>query len=249
MGKAFLDHPVPFALAHQGGTDVAPGNTMAAFDHAVDLGYRYIETDVQATRDGVLVLFHDDELGPLTGAPGTVADHTWDELSALRIDGHPIPRLDALVARHPRIRLNLDPKSDDAVDPLIAFLAAGDIVDRVCIGSFSDARLDRIGEAVGPDLCRSPGPRGVALVLLRALVWPRPGSRFDALQIPSRRFGIPLSAPWLIRRLQRIGLQVHYWTINDRVEMERLFDAGADAVITDAVGLARDVLAERSRWS
>ncbi|MEM7341442.1 MAG: glycerophosphodiester phosphodiesterase family protein [Actinomycetota bacterium] len=248
MVKAFLNQPVPFAMAHQGGTDVAPGNTMAAFDHAVSLGYRYLETDVQATNDGVLVLFHDDELGPLTGGTGTVADHSWAELSALRIEGHPIPRLDELVDRHPDARLNLDPKNDGAVEPLITFLRERALVDQVCVGSFADARISRLSAALGPGLCRSPGPRGVAWVLVRAAVFRWGRSPVDALQIPTSQFGIPLTSGWLIRRIKRLGPQVHVWTVNDEAEMGRLLDNGADAIITDAVELCRTVLQARGAW-
>ncbi len=246
---AFLDHPVPFAIAHQGGTDVAPGNTEAAFQHAVALGYRYIETDVHATADGVLAVFHDDELGPLTGEEGSVADYTWAELSEFAVAGeHPIPRLDQIVERFPDIRFNVDPKSDGAVEPLIELIEDRDLGDRICVGSFSDARLARIRRAL-PELCSSPGPRGAVLSLFRAVLGIAVGQPYQALQIPTSVVGVPVTGRWLVGRYQRLGLQVHVWTINTEPEMRRLLDNGVDAIITDSVGLAKDVLVDRGQWS
>ena len=250
MQWRFLDAPTPLALAHQGGTDAAPGNTVAAFDHAYSLGYRYFETDVRVSSDGVLVVFHDDDTGPTTGETGTIEDRTWAQLQELRIgDGHRIARFDDLVERFDDVRWNIDPKDDSAVGPLVEAIGSNDLQDRVCVGSFSDRRLNEIGKRVGPALCRSPGPRGVALVLLAAIVgWRRWEPPYGCLQIPARYGFVPLAMPWLIRRVQRLGLQVHLWTINDRVEMIELLDRGADGIITDEVTLLRDVLRERGAW-
>ena len=122
----FLRSDLPLAFAHRGGALEAPENTMAAFGHAVDLGYRYIETDIQATRDGVAVVFHDDDLIRLTGRPEAVADLSWDDLKHVRVAGEPIPRLDELLAAWPDLRVNLEPKSDLAVEPMAqAIRAAG----------------------------------------------------------------------------------------------------------------------------
>ena len=139
-----------------------------------------------------------------------------------------------------------DPKADDAVDLLIEAIESRGAVDRVCIGSFSERRVRRVREAIGPRLCTSPGPTGLLKVLLAAVL--RPGWRppYGCVQIPPRARFLPLSSGWLIGRLQRMGLQVHYWTINDRDEMHRLLDRGADVIITDEIEILREVLAERA---
>lgn len=249
MRWSYLDNPTPFGLAHQGGYDVAPGNTEAAFAHARSLGYLHLETDVHRTSDGVLVAFHDDELEKLLGLPGAIEDYTWDELSEIRIDGeHPIPLMADLLARFPEGRFNIDPKQDDAVEPLIAVIREADAVDRVCVGSFSDDRIRRVREALGPGLCTSPGPVGVVKVLAAALVWPRWKPPYACLQIPTRRYRIPLDLGFLIRRVHALGVQVHYWTINDEAEMRRLLDLGADAIITDEVTRLKRVLTDRGVW-
>lgn len=247
MCAGFLDQPVPFGIAHQGGHEVAPGNTMAAFEHAVALGYRYIETDVQVTADGVLVVYHDDDLAPGTGRPRRIGDLSWEEVSQLRVGGeHPIPRFDDVVERFADVRFNVEPKNDASVDPLVAAIGRHDLLSRICVGSFSDRRLARMRSAVGPGLCRSPGPVATGAILLAAVVWPRWRPPYAALQIPRRQWGIPLVNRWIVGRYHRMGLQVHVWTINDEHEMRRLFDDGVDAIMSDKVSTLRRVLDE---WS
>lgn len=251
MRWRFLDDTsTPFGFAHQGGDETAPGNTLASFGHAVSLGYRYIETDVQVTSDGVLVIYHDDDLEAGTGVAGRIDDMTWPEVAELRVgDGHSLARFDDVVERFPDVRFNIEPKTDRSVGALVESIERLDLADRVCIGSFDDRRLRRARKALGPDVCMSPGPIGVGIVLLAALVWPRWRSPFGALQLPPKVWILPLAHPWLVGRLHRMGLQVHIWTINTAEEMGELLDAGVDAIMTDKVSILRDVLQARDEWS
>lgn len=250
MAWSFLDVETPFGLAHRGGNGPAPENTVAAFTRATELGYRYLETDVHRTADGVLVAFHDDELERVAGLPGQISDYSWDRLSEVRLEGeHPIPRLSDLLETFPDARFNIDPKADDAVDPLIEIISRYGALPRVCIGSFSEDRISRMRAALGPELCTSPGPLGVVKVLVAAILglsWTPP---YGCLQIPTSNYRIPLDSAWLIGRVKRLGLQVHFWTINDEAEMRRLLDRGADAVITDETEVLKRVLQDLGAWS
>ena len=249
MAWSFLDTSVPFGFAHQGGDEQAPGNTMAAFDHAVSLGYRYLETDVQATADGVLVVFHDDDLARLAGVDARVEDLTWADLRELRVGGsHPIPRFDEVVERFAAQRFNIDPKAGSAVGPLVEAIRRHDLTDRVMIGSFNDRRIRDVRAGVDADLATSPGPLGLIGVLLRALVMPWWRTGYAAVQIPVRYGFVPLATSFLIRRYHRLGLQVHVWTINDEEEMADLFDRGVDAIISDRPTALRRVLRARGAW-
>ena len=73
----FLNHNGILAFAHRGDQESGPENTMIAFEGAVRLGFEYIETDVQATSDGVLVTFHDDNLERVTDQTGRIDQITW----------------------------------------------------------------------------------------------------------------------------------------------------------------------------
>src|SRR5258708_34853991 len=103
MATAFLDHPRPLAFAHRGGAAHAPENSWRAFDHAVGLGYGYLETDLQATADGVLVAFHDRTLDRVTGRPGRIARMSHRDLSGALIGGaRAVPPREGILAARPR---------------------------------------------------------------------------------------------------------------------------------------------------
>ena len=169
--QPFLGLEGPLAIAHRGGGAERPENTMAAFEHAVGLGYRCIEMDVRATRDGVVVVYHDEQLDRLTGHAGPLAARSWRELAVLRVrDAEPIARLDDVLAAWPDLRLIIDPKSDDVVGPLIEVLRRANARQRVCVGSFSSRRLRWIRtDAPG---CTSCGP--LEALWLRAQSWGLP---------------------------------------------------------------------------
>jgi glycerophosphoryl diester phosphodiesterase len=247
----FLDWPGPLAFAHQGAhfDGVAGENTMASFEAAVALGYRYLETDAHATSDGVLVAFHDDHLDRLTDRSGLIADLPWAEVKAARVrDRHEIPLLEDLLTAWPDVRINIDPKHDGAVDPLIDLIRRTGTIHRVCIGAFSDARLARVQAELGDQVCTSMGPRQVGRLVAasRGL----PAGRFTAacVQVPVRRAGVTLVTGRFVATAHRRDLQVHVWTINEAAEMHRLFDLGVDGLMTDRPDVLKAVLEERGTW-
>ncbi len=248
----YLDHHRPLAIAHRGGTESAPENTVAAFRAATELGFGYLETDVHLTSDGVLVAFHDDELDRVTDSSGVLADLPWSEVSAARIGGtEPIPTLDELLEEFPDARFNIDPKSDHVVVALVAALRRHDAVQRVCIGAFSDGRLRRLRSLLGPDLCTAAGPREIAALVGAAKVGRAerqavPGYR--CLQVPVRHLKVEIITPALIGAAHALGRQVHVWTIDDPAEMHRLLDLGVDGILTDRPSVLRAVLQERGSW-
>ena len=252
-----LDHPGPVPIAHRGGSAVWPQNTMAAFEGAVRLGYRFLETDVQATSDGVLAVFHDDELAPLSDRRGRISDMTWAEVSQARVDGEPIPRLEDLLDAFNDVRISIDPKTDASVEPLIAALRRPGVLDRVCVGSFSDARLARMDEAFGDSVCLSFSPREIARLRLLSATGVRRAPRRRGhgrpfrgriASIPLRQGVIPLATRRLIDYAHHLQLAVYVWTIDDPVEMERLLDIGVDGIMTDEPKVLAEVMAARGLW-
>jgi len=252
-GYRFLDGPTPLAIAHRGVAPDGVENSMVAFERAVRLGYRYLETDVRISRDGVLVAFHDPTLRRTTGRRGYVAALPWAELARARIRGRePIPRLEDVLGAWPDLRIILDVKASAAVLPLADLLRRTGAVERVCVGAFSDTRLRRIRAAVGPRLATSMGPREVFRLRLASLRATGPDARCNGVpcvQVPPRLGAIAVLDGRFVTVAHRRGLQVHAWTINDRTEMARLLDLGVDGIMTDRAEVLRDVLRDRGQWS
>lgn len=247
----FLDWPGPLAFAHQGAhSPDGPGeNTMAAFEAAVRQGYRYLETDAHATADGVLVAFHDDRLDRLTDRTGLIGDLPWAEVRAARVRGRDeIPLLEDLLTAWPDVRVNIDPKHDAAVDPLVELIERTGTVDRVCIGSFSDRRLARIRARLGPRICTSMGPRQVARLVAASRGLPAGSFSAACVQVPTKRGPVPLVTDRFLAAAHQRGLQVHVWTIDDPDEMHRLLDMGVDGIMTDRTEVLRSVLVDRGQW-
>jgi len=246
---AFLDWPGPIPFAHRGGASEVPENTLPAFEHAVGLGYRYIETDVHVTADGVLLAFHDDVLDRVTDRTGVIGELPWSEVRQARVDGvEPIPLLEDLLGTWPALRVNIDPKHDEAVDPLVEVLRRTAAVDRVCVGAFSDERLARVRTAL-PGICTSLGPVG-SLQLGLAASGAQEVDDLEApcAQLPPTYGDTPVVTAELVAEAHRRGMQVHVWTIDDRDEMVQLLDLGVDGLMTDRPALLKDVLVERKQW-
>ncbi|MCB0970095.1 MAG: glycerophosphodiester phosphodiesterase [Acidimicrobiales bacterium] len=245
----FLDHPGPLAFAHRGGASEWPENTMPAFEGAVALGYRWIETDAHVTADGICLAFHDEVLDRVTDRTGVIAELPYREVRQARVDGRePIPLMEDLLAAFDEVRINIDPKHDAAVDPLAAVIERAGATDRVCIGSFSDRRIARLQELLGPRLCTSLGPKGIARVRGASIGLP-PGDLPGAcVQVPTHVKGVPLVDRRFVERTHALGLQVHVWTIDDPDEMHALLDLGVDGIMTDRPAVLRDVLRSRGAW-
>ncbi len=254
--RLYLDHTGVLAFAHRGGAfhPEVEGleNTMAAFRHAVELGYLYLETDVHVTADGVLLAFHDDVLDRVTDRTGRICETSYADVQAALIGGlERVPTLSQLFEAFPTTRFNIDVKSAGAVPALVDFISAHEAWDRVLVGSFSRERLTEFRRLTGRRVATSAHPLEVAAYVLSpnaALArWLTPG-RPDALQIPHRRGRITVATRGLIRRAHANGLQVHVWTIDDPAEMSELLDRGVDGLISDRTDILSDVLRSRGQW-
>jgi glycerophosphoryl diester phosphodiesterase len=249
---AFLDQPGPVAFAHRGGAAHHPENSWPAFEHAVNLGYRYLETDAHATADGVLVAFHDHTLDRTTDRSGRIARMPHREVAAARIAGRePIPVLEDLLAAFPDTRFNIDVKEAPVAGLLARVLTRANAWDRVCICSFSSRRLRATRRALARPVCMALSPAALAAVRMSrnlagsgAVLARRLASEgMRCAQVPAA-----VATRGFVRRAHALGLQVHVWTVNDRTEMTCLLDLGADGIMTDETVLLRDVLAGRGQW-
>ena len=252
----YLDSPRPLAMAHRGGAfhPEIEGleNTLAAFRHAVDLGYRYLETDVHVTSDGVLLAFHDEVLDRVTDRVGSLAETSYAQVQQALIGGTElVPSLGELFDAFPAAHFNIDLKSAGAVPALVRFIEERDAWDRVLVGSFSLRRMRAFRRASGGRVATSAQPLEVAAYLLsptarvaRLLTPGRPA----ALQVPVRRGPLRVVTRGLLRRAHAAGLDVHVWTVDDPDEIADLLDRGVDGIITDRTDIRRAVLQARGEW-
>ncbi len=247
----YLDVEGPIAFAHRGGAGSYPENTLRAFRHAVSLGFTHVETDVHATADGVAVAFHDDSLDRVTEGRGAIAEMPWQQVRHALVNGtDPILRLDELLEALPGTRINLDPKSDAAVEPLVEVLKRSDAVERVCVCSFSDRRTERTRGMLGPSLCVGAGPGGVLRLIAATARLPVPRSLdFHVAQVPVTARGVRIVRRSVVEAAHRHGADVHVWTIDDPAEMHRLLDLGVDGIMTDRPERLRQVMIDRGHWS
>jgi glycerophosphoryl diester phosphodiesterase len=259
-GYAYLDEVLAqpravLALAHRGGAYhpeiEGMENTLAAFRHAVELGYDYLETDVHVTRDGVLLAFHDAVLDRVTDRKGEIARLTYAEVRQAVIGGREeIPTLAMLFDAFPSARFNIDIKSEGAASVLADFLNAREAWDRVLVGSFSRRRLQRFRGLVHRPVPTAATP--VEVLLFRFLPSARLAALLTpavaALQLPHRHRGLLVTTSGLVRRAHAAGKHVHVWTIDDPREMHELLDLGVDGLFTDRTDLLKDVLIARGQW-
>ncbi|MGN9806793.1 glycerophosphodiester phosphodiesterase [Micromonospora sp. L32] len=248
----YLDAPAPLAFAHRGGAAEGDENTVEAFARAVGLGYRYVETDVHGTADGVAVVFHDATLERITGERGRIADLRWADLASVRVGGAAVvPRLEEVLAAWPRVRFNIDVKADGGVAPTVETVTRAGAAERVLLASFSDARLIRMRALTEGRIATSLGMRGVARLRVASLHgWRlRLPPSVVAAQVPPRYGRVPVVDRRFLAYCHRLGLQVHVWTIDEPAEMHDLLDLGVDGIMTDHVGVLRDVYRSRGHWA
>ncbi|NKQ52165.1 glycerophosphodiester phosphodiesterase [Amycolatopsis sp. K13G38] len=228
-------------------------NSLSAFRRAVAEGFQYLETDVHATSDGVVVVHHDAALDRTTDAHGPIATQTWSAVRRAKVSGRePVARLEDLLEELPEARFNIDVKSDRAVAPFLRTIERMGAYERVAAAAFSDARLARIRKLAGPKLITSMGPRSAAVLWANGWApWLRLGflCRGAMAQVPVKQGGLTVVDRSFLRTAARAGVEVHTWTIDDQDQMRTLLDLGVHGVVTDRPDLLREVLIERGAWA
>ena len=249
----FLQGPRPRAFAHRGwhsGDLQGLENSMSAFRRAVDRGYRYVETDVHATADGVVVMHHDPHLDRTTDGRGSIRRLPWSAVRTARIAGREqVCRFDDVLEELPDAAFNVDVKADQAVGPVLDVLRRHRAWGRVCLASFDDRRLGRLRRGGGSQLLTSMGPRSVAALWAASRPGGAPVRRWVAggvAQVPPVHGRLRVIDPRFVRAAHRWGWEVHAWTVDDLDEMRRLLDLGVDGLVTDRPAQLSEVLRERA---
>jgi glycerophosphoryl diester phosphodiesterase len=242
--------PYPRLCAHRGAGKLAPENTLAALRLGYAHGYRMAEFDVKLSADGVPFLLHDDTLDRTTGAQGRADAHTWRELALLDAGswhsaayaGEPLPALATVarwsLAQDVAVNIEIKPtrgrerETGAAVALDVATLWAGARVAPL-LSSFSEAALEAARDAV-PAL-----PRAWLADRLPD-DWRERVARTGCVALDLEHTLLDRA---LVDKIHAAGLRVLGWTVNDPVMIERLFDLGADTVITDAIDIVTPALA------
>ncbi len=240
------------ALAHRGFSRDGLENSMLAFQAAVDLGYRYVETDAHGTVDGVAVALHDESLDRTTDGTGQVADLPWARVKLARIGGkEPVPMLEDILGTWPDLRVNIDVKAESGIAPIAEAIEKTKAHDRVCIASFSTARRDATVARLTRPVGTSAGTREAAAFFLGSIAGANLAGALkavDALQVPSAFGLMPLLTSRDISAAHAAGKFVHVWTINAPERMAQLLDLGVDGIVTDRADLLKELLVARGRW-
>ncbi|MCH8560982.1 glycerophosphodiester phosphodiesterase family protein [Nesterenkonia sp. DZ6] len=250
-------HHRPLAFAHRG-ADPRRENTMGAFRHAVELGYRYLEIDVRTAADGTLVVFHDEELDRVTTGSGPLGEKTWAELAELRVGAgeeftEPLVRFEELLDAWDDVHLNVDLKDSAAVTEFARLVDLHQAHDRVLSASFNDARRHRVRRRLTRPVAASGGWAATALIVLMGPLglMGRLGGRIaeiDCVQVPVSQGRLRVVTPRFVQRCHQAGLQVHVWVVDDPAQMHELLDMGVDGLMTDDAEALAEVMRERSVW-
>ena len=253
MTSAFLDNGgLPIALAHRGFSLDGLENSMAAFQAAIDLGYRYLETDGHGTADGVAVALHDTTLDRTTDAKGDVHRLSWREVRHIRIGGvEPIPKLEDVLGTWPEARVNIDVKAPSGIEPVAEAIERTGAHDRVCLASFSSERRRATIARLSRPVAASPSTSEIARFAAAALLGrqPRLPADVSVLQVPHGIGPVRVASRALVTAAARAGAPVQAWTVNAASTMTSLLDAGVTGIFTDRADRLKEVLVARGQWS
>lgn len=251
----------PLVIAHQGGDGLWPGDTMFAFQNAADLGVDVLEMDVHITKDGHLVLMHDETVDRTTDGTGEIESMNLDELKKLdagydwsaddgatfpfRGQGVTIPTMEEVFTAFPDMHMTIEIKKTNAsmAKPFCDLIRKHDMQDKVLIASFHDDRLAEFRETCPEVATSSAKNETTAFVLLTK---PFLGSfyspKFFSLQVPVESSGITVMTSAFVKAAHERNLAVEPWTINDAETMKKFIDWGVDGIITDRPDIMLEVL-------
>lgn len=252
----FFAAPKPRVFGHRGAAGIAPENTLVSFRKALEEGAGYIELDVHESRDGEIVVIHDDTVDRTTDGAGQVGELSTGALRRLdagyrfTIDGgrsYPyrgrgvrIPTLQEFFESCPGVPTVIEVKvlGIAGIETLLHRIEAAGMASRVLLASYEDGVMAALRKAI---VTRSPAiATSHSFGEIRALLdWLWKGRRGEApirgqaLQIPCEYEGLPLVTESSVELAHSMGLEVHVWTINEKSEMRRLLDLGVDGIVTD----------------
>lgn len=239
----------PLVWAHRGASAYAPENTMEAFRLAYEQGADGIELDVQLTKDGEMVVLHDERIDRTSNGSGFVRDYTLKELMGFQFNrtqpnykNAPIPLLSEVLdfIKENRMQLNIELKNGIFVYPgleekVLELVSQKGVNDQIIYSSFNHDSIHLVGKL---DKCAK---RGILY-----------SDRFLHVPEYAYQMGVDAIHPALwhldeedyVERCHALGLLVHVWTVNETADMQKLKARGVDAIITNCPDTCRKVVDE-----
>jgi len=248
-------------IAHQGGDGLWPGDTMYAFEHAVELGADVLEMDLHISKDGVLVIMHDETVDRTTDGTGNLEEMTLNEIKQLdagydwcqddgitypyRGQGITVPTLEEVFQAFPDYHMTIEIKKTDRsmAEPFCNLIREYGMQDKVLVASFHDERMDEFRQ-VCPEVATSSARQETTIFLLmsKAFLGRLYSPKFYSLQVPEESSGITVMTAQFVRAAHERNLRVEPWTIDDPEQMQLYIDWGVDGLITDRPDLMLEVL-------
>jgi glycerophosphoryl diester phosphodiesterase len=232
-------------LAHRGlASEFVPENSLSAFADAFAAGADIIETDIQASNDGVAFIFHDGDLKRIANKKKNFSECTSQEILEIDIGfGKRIPTLEQALLAFPKVQFNLDIKSDAAIRPTTQVIEKLQAHSKVLVSSFSEKRRLRALDQLSKQVKTSAGTAKVLKLYFCSLLGLRGQFKkiargSTAIQVPIKRAFLRFNSPSFISNCKNSELEIHFWTINSPTMMKQLADLGADGIVTDHCDLA-----------
>ena len=259
------DLPRPTVIAHQGGDRLWPGNTLFAFQKAAAMGADVIETDLRQSKDGVLIISHDETVDRISNGTGRLLDLTYEQLKKLdagynwspdggktfpyRGQGINYISLEDVFRALPEMRFNIDMKQNDPPidEALCKLIRKYDMQNKVVAASFSHKNTTafrRLCPEVTTAADVAETRNFVLLNFIGLSRWLKP--QFQAFQVPTSSGGIPIITRRFINAAHARNIRVEVWTIDDPEEMRRLIAMGVDGIMSDRPDLLMEVVGRKS---
>ena len=255
------DLPYPLVIAHQGGDGLWPGDTLYAFEQAATLGVDVLEMDLHITKDGVLVINHDETVDRTTDGNGEIEEMTLAELKALddgydwshdggqtfpyRGMGITIPALDEILQAFPEFHMTIEIKKTAGSMAMIfcETIRSYGMQDKILVASFYDERMAEFRRVCPEVATASARQETTVFVLLSKAFLSRTFSpSFYSLQVPEESSGISVMTAQFVHAAHERNLRVEPWTIDDPEQMKQYIEWGVDSIITDRPDLMLQVL-------
>ncbi len=233
----------PFVgLSHRGNSKEFIENSFEAFNSVVQMGFKYIETDLRMTLDREVITFHDLDLKRLFGIDVQVNDLTFNEIAKLFKEKNcKLLTLEDALKSFPDTNFNIDLKDNKVTKDSIDIVSNLNAFHRVCFASFNSSRTKEVLN-FNQNAFVSMGLKDVA----KFKFFKMHNKRIKFLQVPLVWNGIKVVTKNLIKKAQDKGLFVHVWTINDKKVMNDLINIGVNGIVTDEPQILMEVMRNKN---